>query len=210
MDVDATLGSVSLYASAAYSGGTIDGQRFKPAPGVDGVKTNDLDLKGYVVLLGADIPLGPATLHTQGFYASGDASDPTLGNGDLNGYVGLSDSFYWSEIMGYGVIDNQVSAGSPADKLNNIWALNLGASIKPFDKLSIRGDLWYAEKPKDDPITDEKKLGTEADLVIDYQLVENLNLKLIGAYLWADDATSLDGNNDEDPYEIAFQTSLSF
>jgi hypothetical protein len=37
-----------------------------------------------------------------------------------------------------------------------------------------------------------------------------LDLELIGAYLWANDATSTDGNNDNDPYEVGFQTSLSF
>jgi hypothetical protein len=200
LDADFSLGAVALYGSFASSLGTIDGQ----------AGAQDTDLSGYVVLLGADIPIGPATIHTQGFYASGDAAEPERGS-DINGYVGLSDSFYWSEIMGYGTIDNQVSAGSPADKLTNIWAVNLGATIKPFDKLSIRGDVWYAAKPEDDFVTDEDKLGTEANLHINYELVEGLNLQLIGAYLWADDATSIDDDgNDEDPYELAFQTSLSF
>jgi hypothetical protein len=40
--------------------------------------------------------------------------------------------------------------------------------------------------------------------------VEGLNLDLVGAYLWAGDATSLDGNNEEDPYEFGAQLSLSF
>jgi hypothetical protein len=201
LDTDLTLGSVALYGSVAYSGGTIDGQ--------DGAQ--DTDLKGYVVVVGADVPLGPATLHTKNFYASGDAAEPERGS-DVNGYVGLSDSFYWSEIMGFGTFDDvAVSAGSPGDKLTNIWAISLGATIKPFDKLSIRGDVWYAEKPEDDPITDDDKLGVEADLRINYELVEGLNLELVGAYLWADDATSTDDDgNDEDPYEIGFQTSLSF
>jgi hypothetical protein len=200
LDADFTLGSVALYGSVVGSLGTLDGQ--------DGA--DDTDLKGYVVLLGADIPIGPATIHTQGFYASGDAAEPERGS-DVNGYVGLSDSYYWSEIMGYGTLDDvAVSAGSPGDKLTNIWAVNLGATIKPFDKLSIRGDVWYAEKPEDDFVTDEDKLGIEGDLHINYELVEGLNLELIAAYLWADDATSTDGDNDEDPYEIGFQTSLSF
>jgi hypothetical protein len=200
VDTDLTLGPVALYGSVASSLGTIDGQ--------DG--EDDTDLKGYVVVLGADIPLGPATIHTQGFYASGDAAEPERGS-DVNGYVGFYDSYYWSEIMGYGSIDKDASAGSPADKLTNIWALNLGATIKPFDKLSIRGDVWYAEHPEDDPITDEDKLGVEGNLHINYQLVEGLNLELVAAYLWADDATSTDDDgNDEDPYEIGFITSLSF
>ena len=201
LDADFTLGSVALYGSVGYNGGTIDGD--------DGA--DDVDYKGYVVLLGADVPLGPATLHTQGFYASGDGAKNIDDGADFNGWNGLSDSYYWSEIMGFGALDDvAVSAGSPGDRLTNIWAVNLGATIKPFDKLSIRGDLWYAAHPNDDPVTDEKKLGIEGNLHINYELVENLNLQLIGAYLWADDATSLDGNNKEDPYEIGFETSLSF
>ena len=200
LDTDMTLGSVALYGSVVGSLGRVDGQ------GND----DDTDLSGYVVLLGADVPLGPATLHTQGFYASGDAAEVENGS-DINGYVGLSDSYYWAEIMGYGIFDQNLPAGSPGDKLSNIWAINLGATIKPFDKLTIRGDVWYAEKPEDDFITDEDKLGVEADIRITYELVEGLNLDLVGAYLWADDAVALDDNgNDEDPYEVGFQTSLSF
>jgi hypothetical protein len=204
LDADFNLGSIALYGSVGYNGGTIDN-----AGGGD-----DVDYKGYVVLLGADVPLGPATLHTQGFYASGDGAKDINEGADFNGWNGLSDSFYWAEIMGFGTLDDvAVSAGSPGDRLTNIWALNLGATIKPFDKLSIRGDVWYAAHPQDDPFTDEKKLGLEGDLHITYELVENLNLELIGAYLWADDATSSApdaGDNKDDPYEIGFQTSLSF
>ena len=201
LDTDIAVGPVALYGSFAYSGGTIDGQ------GND----DDIDLKGYVVLLGADVPLGPATLHTQGFYVSGDGAKNFNDGADFNGFVGLSDSYYWSEIMGYGIFDQNLPAGSPGDKLTNIYAVNLGATIKPFDKLSIRGDLWYAGKPQDDPVTDEDKLGVEGNLKITYELVEGLNLDLVGAYLWADDAVALDDDgNDEDPYEVGFRTSLSF
>ena len=35
--------------------------------------------------------------------------------------------------------------------------------------------------------------------------MEGLNLDLVGAYLWAGDAVSVDGNNDEDPYEFGAQ-----
>jgi hypothetical protein len=37
-----------------------------------------------------------------------------------------------------------------------------------------------------------------------------LNLDLVGAYLFADDATSVDGDNDEDPYELGARLSISF
>ena len=40
------------------------------------------------------------------------------------------------EIMGYGIFDQQVSNGSPADQISNITAYNLGASMKLSDKLN--------------------------------------------------------------------------
>jgi hypothetical protein len=205
-NVDGTIGPVSLFFTGIYQGGKV---KDIPAAGGD-----NMDLSGYVVVGGASMALGPANIHTQAFYASGDgASDPS--NGDYDGYLGIGgggvgQAYYWSEIMGLGIMDQQFSAGSPNSDLSNIWAANIGASIKPFDKLTITGDLWYAEKPKDDPITDEKKLGTEADLVLTYQLVEGMNVDLIGAYLWAGDATSTDGDNDKNPYEIGSRFSISF
>ena len=203
--VDGTVGPVGLWFTGIYQGGTVE-----DVPGAGG---DDIDIKAYVVAGGGNIDLGPANIHTQAFYASGDgASDP---DGDFNGFLGLGgsgagQSYYWSEIMGYGIMDQQASAGSPNEKISNVWAANIGASIKPFDKLTITGDLWYAEKVQDDPITDEDKLGTEVDLVITYELVEGMKLDLIGAYLFAGDATSTDGNNDEDPYEIGSRFSISF
>ena len=55
-------------------------------------------------------------------------------------------------------------------------------------------------RPTDD---DELVLGT-------YQLIENLNLDVVAAYLFAGDATSLTGENDEDPFELGTRLSLSF
>ena len=104
----------------------------------------------------------------------------------------------------------QTSAGSTVD-ISNIWAVNIGASLKPVEKLKLTGDLWYASLVEDDPVTDEKTLGFEIDLAADYQLVEGLNLRLVGAYLFADDATATTAaGNEDDPYEIGAQLSLSF
>jgi hypothetical protein len=198
-NVDGTIGPVGLWFTGIYQGGKFKGNG----------DNDNVDIKAYLVAGGGNVDLGPANIHTQGFYASGDGAERP--NGDMNGFIGISgQSYYWSEIMGYGIFDQQASAGSPNEKISNVWAANIGASIKPFDKLTITGDLWYAEKPKDDPITDEKKLGTEADLVLTYQLVEGMNVDLIGAYLWAGDATSTDGDNDKNPYEIGSRFSISF
>jgi hypothetical protein len=102
------------------------------------------------------------------------------------------------------------AAGRITGDVSNLWAVNIGASISPMEKLKLTGDLWYASHVEDDFTTDEKKLGTEVDLMATYQLIEGLNLDLVGAYLFADDGTSTDGNNDDNPYEIGTRLSLSF
>ena len=201
-NVDATLGPASLWFTGTYQGGDLDTN----TPGLD-----NGTVKAFLLAGGASVPVGPAELHGQAFYASGD-DDYT--DDDVKAFFGIGGggrgwAYYWSEIMGNGVFDQQFSAGAGVD-VSNLWAVNLGASINPIEKLKLTGDVWYAAHPEDDATTDEKKLGTEVDLRADYQLIEGLNLTVVGAYLFADDATSLTGDNQEDPYEIGTQLSLSF
>jgi len=210
-NVDATVGSFNLWGTAIYQGGTVD----TATVGLD-----DYDVKAFLVAAGASVPLGPASLHGQAFYATGD-DDPT--DDDFEAFFGIGGggagwAYYWSEIMGLGMFDNQFSVGSPNGDVSNIWAVNLGATIKPMEKLSLTADVWYAALVEDSiPIqvvsagaNDETDLGIEIDLKASYQLTEGLNMTLVGAYLFSDDATSVDGNNEDDPYEIGTQLSLSF
>ena len=199
-NADITLGSVALWFTGAYQGGKVKSD-----------VVDDGDVKAGLLAGGLSVPIGPVELHGQAFWTSGDGSDTDT---DLEAFFGIGGggrgwAYYWSEIMGNGVFDNQFSAGAGVD-VSNLWALNIGASIKPMEKLKLTGDIWYAAHSKNDFTTNEKKLGTEVDLKADYQLVEGLNLTVVGAYLFADDATSLDGSNNEDPYEVGAQLSLSF
>jgi len=202
-NADFTLGPVGLWATAAYVGGEIKN---------DAAGGDDIDVKGYLGAIGASMALGPAELHGQAFYASGD-DDPD--DSDFEAFFGIGGggvgwAYYWSEIMGLGVFDQQASAGQPNADVSNLWAINLGASISPVEKLKLTGDIWYASLVEDNQ-TGDKKLGTELDLKADYQLTEGLNLTVVGAYLFADDATSsTTESNEEDPYEIGAQLSLSF
>jgi hypothetical protein len=80
-----------------------------------------------------------------------------------------------------------------------------------MEKLKLTGDLYYAAHVEDDFTTDEKNLGVEVDLVATYQLVEGLNIDLVGAYLFADDATAVDDQgNEDDPWEVGTRLSISF
>lgn len=197
VNVDGSIGPAGIWFTGIYQTGSID----------DVAVVGDVDVSAFVVAGGGSVALGPATLHTQAFYASGDDD---AADDDIEAFLGLSgQSYYWSEIMGYGIFDWYVPTGSPADAISNIWAANLGASIKPFDKLTITGDVWYAQLVEEN-VFDEDELGIEVDLKLTYQLMEGMNVDLVGAYLFAGDATSSDGDNDENPYEIGTRFSISF
>lgn len=204
VNADFTLGPVGLWVTGVYQGGTVDRQDADPA--VVGADSKDMDVKAYSVGVGANMALGPASLHGQFFYMTGDDNED---DNDLEAYFGNAGvSYYWSEIMGKGIFDSQTVSGANT-AASNLWAGNIGATIKPMEKLSLTGDLWYAGKPEKDA-NGEDELGFEVDLLATYQLVEGLNLDLVGAYLFAEDAVSLDGSNDEDPWEVGTRLSLSF
>jgi hypothetical protein len=199
--VNATLGSFNLWANGTYVGGEI-------STNVAG--QDNMDVKAFVASFGGNVPLGPASLHGQVVYASGD-DDPD--DSDFEAYFGVDGagagwSYYWAEIMGNGRFDAQSSQGASANP-SNLWFVNIGASIKPMEKLKLTGDLYYAALPEND-VNGEDVLGLEVDLVATYQLVEGLSIDLVGAYLFADDAVSVDGQNEDDPWEVGTRLQISF
>lgn len=208
VDVDAKFEMGSVWFTGIYQGGEVD------------VVNTSLDISAWLAAIGGSTTLGPANVHGQFFYASGD-DDAT--DNDINVFTGpLGQSYYWSEIMGLGLFDGARESGygsaasnnSCGDAISNIMAANIGASFSPMEKLNVGLDLWYAELaediPQGQPGAGESKLGTEVDLKLSYELVEGLNLDVVGAYLFAGDATTVKDPNDADPYEIGTQLSLSF
>jgi hypothetical protein len=195
-DVDAKFDAFSAWGSLLYVGGELD----------NGVGVENTDVSGWLVAAGADVNI----VHGQVFYASGDDSDA-----DENAFIGVVDetgasrqSYYWSEIMGHGIFDNDASIGSPATALTNIWAANLGVTLKPMDKMSLTFDAWYAAHAEDVTAYNnlqEDELGFELDAKLTYALMDNLNADVVFAYLFAGDATG-----PEDVYEGGVRLSLSF
>ncbi|MDY0132803.1 MAG: hypothetical protein RBR53_09045 [Desulforegulaceae bacterium] len=169
------------------------------------------DISAYLIAFGGNLDVEGIDLHGQFFYASGDDNGEDR---DKDNFLDLTQgqSYYWAEIMGYGMVDNQWSAGSCGDKISNIMAFNLGASMSPMEKLTVGADVWAAWLAEDDE-NKENYLGTELDLSASYQLMDNLVFDVVAAYLFAGDATS-DGKkgseNDKDPYQLAAQLSFSF
>ena len=170
------------------------------------------------------VNLGPANIHGKFIYASGqDHNDVNSSNIDAFVTPGSKDnwgaSYYWAEIMGDGVIDNQTPAGAPGDKISNVYIANFGASYKLLPTLKFAADVWWAQHVEDvliksNALTPQysKDLGTELDLVATYTIVDNLKLDLVGAYLWAGDCIqkAVDPNGDGNPIELAAMLSLAF
>jgi len=200
-DFDASFDNFGVWATLVGQSGDVE-------QNVAGV--SDLDLKGWLAAVGGSVGFDMFDIHGQVMYTPGD--DDAL-DSDIDTFFCPSGSYYWSEIMGLGIFDNNNPVNTPGDHVQNVMAVNLGTTIKPMDKLKVTVDLWYAELEEDvvfAPGVEEDELGTELDVKVTYELVEGLNLDLVGAYLWAGDAISADGDNDDDPYEFGARLSLSF
>jgi hypothetical protein len=187
VDFDWKLDNLGLWFTGIYNAGDVNAA---------------VDISAYLAAIGANFALGQIGLSAEFFYATGD-DDPA--DDSLDAFqLPPGASYYWAEIMGYGIFDNQVSAGAPADKISNIMAFNIGADFALTDQFKLAADIWYANLAEDNAAGDAD-LGTEIDLVLTYNIIENLKLEVVGAYLVAGDATG-----DEDPYEFGLRTSFSF
>jgi len=195
LDADVDFGMGSAWFTGLYEGGS-----------ADLISGASQDVKAYLLALGGKVNLGALDIHGQVFYATGedrDSKDTTEAF-----FVPRGQSYYWSEIMGLGIFDNQASKNSCADKISNITAANLGVGFKASDKLSFAFDLWYAKLEERDAKNNDA-LGTEIDLKMTYSLMKNLNLDVVAAYLFVGDATYT-GANDKDAYEVGTRLSFSF
>ncbi|MCW7754613.1 hypothetical protein OOT00_11520 [Desulfobotulus sp. H1] len=192
LNADMDFGMGSAWFTGIYQFGSID---HAPLAG-----STSTDVKAYLVALGGNVDLGAFNVHGEMFYASGNDS----GSDYEQFFVPAGQSYYWSEIMGLGTFDNYGSNGSPEDAIGNIMAFNLGASMSPIEKLTVTADIWYAQLAEKD-INGEDELGTELNLKASYKLMDNLNVDVVGAYLFAGDATGKD-----DPWLVGTQLSLKF
>ena len=197
-NVDFTIDEWNLWGTGIYNGGDLE----QAAGG------QDLDLKGYLFALGAKGAVGPVGLHGEFFYASGD-DNPNDDDQDAffppNGV-----SYYWSEIMGKGIFDNQVSANSPGNVITNIWAVNGGVDYSFLKNLKLTVDIWYAALVESVYFgAEDDVLGTELDIKATYKVMPNLNLDLVAAYLFRGDGT-YKGPNGADPFELGARLALTF
>ena len=224
LDVDVKLKPVDLWGTFIMQTGDAE---------IGAVNGPKVDFSGYMTALGASGTVGPVNLWGKWIYMSGDSdgvANAGVGqpggapatNNDINSFVTtLGTSYYWSEIMGFGLMDQQASAGSPGDfnASFNIGGWNIfgiGAEFMPMEKLSIGLDLWYAAVNENYiGAGSGSELGTEIDLSLSYKFMDALSLDLVAAMLFAGDQTyyQVPGSGmpeSEDPYELGAQVSFSF
>lgn len=198
LDGDLSTETMSLSFTGIYCGGD-----------VDLVSGGSLDFSSFLVMAGFGLNFGAVDVHGEAFYATGDDK---ADDSDIEYFVApTGQAYYWSEIMGLGTFDNQVSNNSPGGDVSNVYALNGGVGFKPMDGMSLTFDVWYASLVEETSTSGgETDLGIELDAKMSYQLVEGLTLDVIGAYLLAGDATTAKASNDADPFEVGSRLSLSF
>lgn len=223
LDVDVKLNVVDLWGTFIMQTGDAE---------VGAVNGPKVDFAGWMTAIGASGNVGPVSLWGKWIYMPGD--DDGVGNAgiaqpngnaatnnDINSFVTtLGTSYYWSEIMGYGIFDNQVSAGAPADfngsfNLSGFNIFGIGADFSPMEKLTVGLDLWYASVLENytGNAGAGDELGTEVDLSLSYQFMDALNLDVVAAMLFAGDQTyyQVPGAGmpeSEDPWELGDRKSV--
>jgi len=115
--------------------------------------TDKTNFKGMLFDAFGGVNLGPANIHIKGIYSSGQKHTDSYDNINQFVTIGPKDSwgssYYWAEIMGEGLIDNQQPIGAPGDKISNVYIGNLGASYKLLTSLKFSADVWYAKHVED-------------------------------------------------------------
>jgi hypothetical protein len=199
LELDGTVGPVDLGLTGIYETGKI--KEVPVAVIGETVILDDLDIDAYMMAASAGVNFGPVNVHGQAIYASGDDKKDT----DLKAFINpVGASYYWAEIMGYGIFDNQVPSGSMGDQISNLMAFNAGVTFTAMEKVKLTLDVWHALLAEENEAGDDE-MGTEIDFVASMPVVGDLSLDLVGAYLFAGDVIG-----DEDPIELGAQLSLSF
>lgn len=216
LDADFNFGNFSAYFTGMWNFGDITVTRsgraainalevlFHQDP--QRMESDDVDMAGWMIVMGAKYNFGMFDIHAKFLYATGDDARGLADNEYNSIYTTPINFSYWAQIMGRGTFDGStgqggtyvqgVSLNSPAHDNTNLWYIQLGTTVKPMDKMTVGLDVYYAELAEERTWFDEDGdwhragvLGLEVDLRVTYQIIEGLNLDLVAAYLFRDDAT---------------------
>jgi hypothetical protein len=207
------LGPVNLEAEAYWMGGEADFEN--PA-------TQDQDITGRGLYVGARFDMGPAYVGGRFIYSSGD--DPTT-NDELEGSVnsqfgygrdksmfGDFNSFLFNNwTMKY--IRARGAATSPGTTafLDNLWEFQVNGGMAITKKFDVMARLSYL-KADEVPAGVDKDYGYELDVKATYKIYDALSYNVGGAYLWTGDyyKGTTANFNIKDVYMLYHWIELSF
>jgi len=166
----------------------IAGKNFGEADGSGGDSATNRNYDGYMAHAGANFALDMATIRAEFMYASGDKEgDFDDDFKEMNGRT-----FSWSELMSDGYTYDRNPANNQIGGSNapsNMWAVNVGADLKPTDTTTLKLDVYYIGMVEDRTVAGSKEdeIGIEVDASLTQKIYDNLSMTLIGAYLFAED-----------------------
>jgi hypothetical protein len=199
------------------------------------VTKQSVTYKGFMVEAGSNFFWGPFTFNLGGFVTSGDDQQSKIDNSYQGFVYPVGRSHYWSEIMGLGTLENTTGFAGVADQVtpnnvgtysagdhpSNIWTINAGAAWQALEATKLTFNYYYLSTynavfagTKVTPVGlvrnyNSNSLGHEFDLYLDQKVVDGLMLRLVGAYMIANDAYSI-FNSDGNPWELGARLQWSF
>jgi hypothetical protein len=201
----------------------IAGKNFGEADGSGADSATNRNYDGYMAHVGVDVALDMATLRGQFIYASGDKE----GDFDDDFQQLTGDTFSWSEILSDGYTydrDASLSQIGGSDTPQNMWAVGVGADLKPTDTTTIKLDVYYIGMVEDRTVAGSKEdeIGIEVDARLTQKIYDNLSLTLLGAYMFAEDgygaydgdpadpATTQASNSGDDAFQVGVGLDFKF
>jgi hypothetical protein len=175
----------------------------------------DRNYDGYMAHAGVDFALDMATLRAQFIYTSGDKEGDL--DDDFQGLAG--ETFSWAEIISDGWSYDRnadLSQIGGDNSPSNMWAVGVGATLKPTDTMAIILDVYYIGMVEDRTVAgeDEDTIGTEIDARLTQKIYDNLTLSVAGAYLLADDgfgSTAASATNSgDDCFQVGIGLDFSY
>lgn len=233
------LGVTVKYTTDVWAGyltfvknlGSVDFKRYlEDGTSLDTVTS---DYTGWMVDAGVSYFMGPWTFNLGGFYTTGpddveSSFKGTRPNTDVDTFTyPLATSKYFSEILGGGIFDNTAPAHEDAQWRGygfptNLWTVNLGAAWQVLPETKLAFGAWYFSTAED-VVSDvrfnqntgfarvdmDTSIGYEFNFNVTQKIVDGLMLDLVAAYLVADDAFSIQ-EDDDDAIELGARLQWSF
>lgn len=197
LDFSMKFDNFDFILGGIYNGGDVD---------------DTVDVEAYLLNAKAAAKFGNFGVHGEFIYATGDDNTDNT----VDAFIPTPGASYtWSEGYAKGDIDDQPFrsplAGGPfgSKEITDLMAFNLGASFNITKTWTAKFDFWNINLAEDNAVGD-KDIGNEISLKFKGKLAQNLDVLLVGAYMFAGDAFNGGVANEADPFELAMMLSISF